>query len=261
MQTVNAVRGNARTFFTHLFGADLKREQGVHGDLKSGADQTLRAALPIPRGGEEQATVFAPLGKPSADRERGARIRQHVQGAQVGGQHGAHGQRHFPVRRVQDGSGHAPGHRVGQVRQVRLQEMFHKRAVIRFAPPPENTCRASAARAGWLSTATTRTWRPRYRIRSSPRATPTPPGSRQSGSRPCSGRSRRVSCRPFGKGCVTGTGPRSAVANRLATTTILISSAAALRTHTFEFRPSTRHSCATATGSRQGPTHLRSPTL
>ena len=80
--------------------------------------------------GQEQEPVPLLVRYPFPDRERLAGIRQELQRAEIGGEHGPHAERGLRVLRIHDGLRHRALHGLGERRQVGLQQMIDQDPVL-----------------------------------------------------------------------------------------------------------------------------------
>ena len=88
--------------------------------------------------GQEQEPAALLVGDPLPDREGLAGIGQELQRREVGGQHGAHAERGLRVVGIDDRLGDGALHRLGERRQVGLQEMVDQDLVVLDALLPEH---------------------------------------------------------------------------------------------------------------------------
>ena len=88
--------------------------------------------------GQEEKAVAILVGDPLADREGRAGIGQEFERADIGGEHGAHGEGGLRVLGIDDRLGDGALHRFGKRRQFGLQQMLHQHPVAGLALLPEH---------------------------------------------------------------------------------------------------------------------------
>ena len=119
-----------------------ERQHGVDRDLQPGRDQPAQARMLVSPGREEQeaAAVRGPvlLADPVPDREGLAGIGQELQGREVRREHGAHRERGLGVLRIDDRLRDRAFHRLGEGRELGLEQVVDQDLVLGDAAFPEH---------------------------------------------------------------------------------------------------------------------------